>query len=155
MSHALLHARIHGAATSRTNIAGCLSWCFADYNTHWNFGSGDRICYHGCVSFSFSLSLSLSLSLSVVNLMSYILMKELWIFFEWRNGHHSSTPRSAASALVERICALPHSGLWETAVKDTTTPLSFSQIVTGLRCIRMEGKGNFFLSFFSLSFCFI
>ncbi len=29
------------------NISGCIGWCMADYNTHKDFGSGDRICHHG------------------------------------------------------------------------------------------------------------
>ena len=29
------------------NISGFFTWCMADYNTHKDFGSGDRICYHG------------------------------------------------------------------------------------------------------------
>jgi beta-galactosidase len=28
-------------------ISGCIGWCMADYNTHKDFGSGDRICHHG------------------------------------------------------------------------------------------------------------
>lgn len=28
-------------------IVGFFSWCMFDYNTHKDFGSGDRICYHG------------------------------------------------------------------------------------------------------------
>ncbi len=28
-------------------IAGGIGWCAFDYNTHLEFGSGDRICYHG------------------------------------------------------------------------------------------------------------
>jgi beta-galactosidase len=28
-------------------IAGCIGWCAFDYNTHKDFGSGDRICHHG------------------------------------------------------------------------------------------------------------
>ena len=24
-----------------------IGWCAFDYNTHYEFGSGDRICYHG------------------------------------------------------------------------------------------------------------
>ena len=28
-------------------ITGFFTWCMADYNTHKDFGSGDRICYHG------------------------------------------------------------------------------------------------------------
>ena len=28
-------------------IAGSFGWCMFDYNTHKDFGSGDRVCYHG------------------------------------------------------------------------------------------------------------
>ena len=28
-------------------IAGGFGWCMFDYNTHKDFGSGDRVCYHG------------------------------------------------------------------------------------------------------------
>ncbi|MBR3296241.1 MAG: glycoside hydrolase family 2 protein [Firmicutes bacterium] len=45
--HALRHARVLNDALSKDGIAGCFGWCFADYNTHKDFGSGDRICYHG------------------------------------------------------------------------------------------------------------
>ncbi len=27
--------------------AGCIAWCMFDYPTHGDFGSGDRVCYHG------------------------------------------------------------------------------------------------------------
>ena len=29
------------------NVTGAIGWCAFDYNTHREFGSGDRICYHG------------------------------------------------------------------------------------------------------------
>ena len=45
--HALRHARVLNDIAKETNIAGSFGWCFADYNTHRDFGSGDRICYHG------------------------------------------------------------------------------------------------------------
>ena len=45
--HALRHARVLNAAAGYDDIAGSFGWCFADYNTHQDFGSGDRICYHG------------------------------------------------------------------------------------------------------------
>lgn len=45
--HALRHARVLDAVASHPDICGSFSWCFADYNTHKDFGSGDRICYHG------------------------------------------------------------------------------------------------------------
>ena len=45
--HTLRHARIHDQIASDAGYAGGLGWCAFDYNTHFNFGSGDRICYHG------------------------------------------------------------------------------------------------------------
>ncbi|HSZ63707.1 MAG TPA: hypothetical protein VK828_18045, partial [Terriglobales bacterium] len=45
--HALRHARVHNQLASSARYAGGLGWCAFDYNTHANFGSGDRICYHG------------------------------------------------------------------------------------------------------------
>lgn len=45
--HALRHARVLDAVASHEDICGSFGWCFADYNTHKDFGSGDRICYHG------------------------------------------------------------------------------------------------------------
>lgn len=45
--HTLRHARIHKQLASNPQYAGGIGWCAFDYNTHYNFGSGDRICYHG------------------------------------------------------------------------------------------------------------
>jgi beta-galactosidase len=47
MEHALRHARVHDQLASDSRYAGGIGWCAFDYNTHYNFGSGDRICYHG------------------------------------------------------------------------------------------------------------
>jgi beta-galactosidase len=45
--HTLRHARIHNQLASDPQYAGGIGWCAFDYNTHANFGSGDRICYVG------------------------------------------------------------------------------------------------------------
>ena len=45
--HMFRHARIHDQIASDPQFAGGIGWCAFDYNTHANFGSGDRICYHG------------------------------------------------------------------------------------------------------------
>ncbi len=45
--HALRHARIHNQIAGNAQYAGGIGWCAFDYNTHADFGSGDRICYHG------------------------------------------------------------------------------------------------------------
>ena len=47
LEHALRHARTLDAVAGGEEIAGSFGWCMFDYNTHKDFGSGDRICYHG------------------------------------------------------------------------------------------------------------
>lgn len=45
--HALRHTRVLNSAYGNPRTSGAIGWCMADYNTHKDFGSGDRICYHG------------------------------------------------------------------------------------------------------------
>jgi beta-galactosidase len=45
--HTVRHARVHDQLASNPQYAGGIGWCAFDYNTHADFGSGDRICYHG------------------------------------------------------------------------------------------------------------
>jgi len=45
--HALRHGRVLDAAMASGEHAGCIGWCMFDYPTHKDFGSGDRVCYHG------------------------------------------------------------------------------------------------------------
>ena len=45
--HVLRHLQVLNAAYGDSNNAGAIGWCAFDYNTHKDFGSGDRICYHG------------------------------------------------------------------------------------------------------------
>ena len=47
MEHTIRHARVHDQLASNEQYAGGIGWCAFDYNTHCDFGSGDRICYHG------------------------------------------------------------------------------------------------------------
>lgn len=44
---ALRHERVMDAAMADHKHAGIFGWCMFDYPTHREFGSGDRICYHG------------------------------------------------------------------------------------------------------------
>lgn len=44
---ALRHTRIQNASWINEEISGAIGWCAFDYNTHADFGSGDKICYHG------------------------------------------------------------------------------------------------------------
>ncbi|MCQ2006079.1 glycoside hydrolase family 2 protein [Rhizobium sp. NRK18] len=45
--HVTRHLLILNAAAGDPSISGSTGWCMYDYNTHRDFGSGDRICYHG------------------------------------------------------------------------------------------------------------
>jgi beta-galactosidase len=45
--HVTRHLDVMNAAYGDPQIAGCIGWCAFDYNTHKDFGSGDRLCHHG------------------------------------------------------------------------------------------------------------
>ena len=48
IEQALRHLNvINGALNPKSGIAGAIGWCMNDYQTHKEFGSGDKICYHG------------------------------------------------------------------------------------------------------------
>lgn len=45
--HVRRHLDVLNAAYGNPGISGAIGWCAFDYNTHKDFGSGDRICHHG------------------------------------------------------------------------------------------------------------
>ena len=45
--HVIRYLNILDKSFGDDEISGCIGWCFADYNTHKDFGAGDRICHHG------------------------------------------------------------------------------------------------------------
>lgn len=45
--HVTRHLQVLDAAYGDDTVSGVIAWCMADYNTHRDFGSGDRVCYHG------------------------------------------------------------------------------------------------------------
>ncbi|MBR3167769.1 MAG: glycoside hydrolase family 2 protein [Erysipelotrichaceae bacterium] len=45
--HAMRHATVLNDAMKDGEHIGAYQWCMFDYATHKDFGSGDRICYHG------------------------------------------------------------------------------------------------------------
>ncbi|NBZ88971.1 glycoside hydrolase family 2 protein [Stagnihabitans tardus] len=45
--HVIRHLEVLNAMYGDPQIAGAIGWCAFDYNTHKDFGSGDRICHHG------------------------------------------------------------------------------------------------------------
>ena len=44
------HAIVLEEIFKRVDVSGGFGWCMFDYNTHKDFGSGDRICYHGVMT---------------------------------------------------------------------------------------------------------
>ncbi len=51
LDHALRHAHVLNSMYKQEDISGAIGWCMFDYNTHKDFGSGDRICYHGVMDY--------------------------------------------------------------------------------------------------------
>lgn len=47
LEQALRHVAVLRVAADKPEIAGTFGWCMFDYNSNKDFGSGDRVCYHG------------------------------------------------------------------------------------------------------------
>ncbi len=47
IEHVMRHLKVLDGSRANPNISGSIAWCLFDYNTHQDFGSGDKICYHG------------------------------------------------------------------------------------------------------------
>ena len=47
LAQALRYAAVLNDSIAQQGVAGSFGWCMTDYNTHREFGSGDRISYHG------------------------------------------------------------------------------------------------------------
>ncbi len=47
IDQAMRHAKVLDTMYEIPEISGAIGWCMFDYNTHKDFGSGDKICYHG------------------------------------------------------------------------------------------------------------
>jgi len=45
--HVRRHLDVLNAAYGDPQISGAIGWCAFDYNTHSDFGAGDRLCHHG------------------------------------------------------------------------------------------------------------
>lgn len=47
LRQAQVHARVQNANFARGDALGAIGWCAFDYQTHGDYGAGDKICYHG------------------------------------------------------------------------------------------------------------
>lgn len=43
----LHHLKVINDSLKYERVSGAIGWCFVDYHSHYDFGSGDRICAHG------------------------------------------------------------------------------------------------------------
>ncbi len=50
VEHAKRHLNVQNDNFKNDAVSGAIGWCMFDYNTHKDFGSGDRICYHGVMN---------------------------------------------------------------------------------------------------------
>jgi len=47
IEHSLRHLNVIEYSYYYDTTSGAIGWCMSDYNTHFQFGSNDRICHHG------------------------------------------------------------------------------------------------------------
>ncbi len=47
LRQAQIHARVQNENHARNDALGAIGWCAFDYQTHGDYGAGDKICYHG------------------------------------------------------------------------------------------------------------
>jgi len=50
IEHVTRYLDIINSVYGSDDKSGCIGWCMNDYNTHKDFGSGDRICHHGVLN---------------------------------------------------------------------------------------------------------
>ena len=60
LAQALRYAAVLNDTIAQQGVAGSFGWCMTDYNTHREFGSGDRISYQGVTDMSRNPKLSAS-----------------------------------------------------------------------------------------------
>lgn len=88
VEHALLHTRIQDEQLGRSDIAGAIGWCSFDYNTHVDFGSGDRICYHGVCDIFRMPKFAAMFYKSQIPVEKRVVLElaDLWAFGDWNHG---------------------------------------------------------------------
>ena len=80
IEHAKRHFEVLNAVAIDKNIAGSTGWCAFDYHTHYNFGSGDRICYHGVCDIFRNPKLAASVYSSQISRENEIILEPITIY---------------------------------------------------------------------------
>ncbi len=99
--HLVRHARVHDTLASDPQYAGGLGWCAFDYNTHDNFGSGDRICYHGVMDIFRTPKPAAGFYKSMVDREEEIVLEPA--FFWARNDESTNFDHALISSNVDTI----------------------------------------------------
>ena len=110
--HTLRHARTHDQLASNSQYAGGIGWCAFDYNTHREFGAGDRICYHGVADIFREPKPAAGFYRSQVNPEVEIVIEPA---FHWASGDE---PTRFTTAMICSNCdllrlAIEKDGKWE------------------------------------------
>lgn len=80
MEHTKRHFEIINAVAIDKHISGSTGWCAFDYHTHYNFGSGDRICYHGVYDMFRNPKLAASAYSSQMSTRNEIILEPITIY---------------------------------------------------------------------------
>ncbi|MEI0796825.1 glycoside hydrolase family 2 TIM barrel-domain containing protein [Brachyspira intermedia] len=80
IEHTKRHFEIINAVAIDNHISGSTGWCAFDYHTHYNFGSGDRICYHGVYDMFRNPKLAASVYSSQMNTKNEIILEPITIY---------------------------------------------------------------------------
>ncbi|MEI0486898.1 glycoside hydrolase family 2 protein, partial [Brachyspira intermedia] len=80
IEHTKRHFEIINAVAIDNHISGSTGWCAFDYHTHYNFGSGDRICYHGVYDMFRNPKLAASVYSSQMCIKNEIILEPITIY---------------------------------------------------------------------------
>ncbi|CRF31935.1 Beta-galactosidase [Brachyspira suanatina] len=80
IEHTKRHFEIINAVAIDRHISGSTGWCAFDYHTHYNFGSGDRICYHGVYDMFRNPKLAASAYSSQMSTKNEIILEPITIY---------------------------------------------------------------------------
>ncbi len=140
--HAMRHARVHNQLASDKKYAGGLGWCAFDYNTHSNFCSSDRICYHGVADIFRIPKPAAGFYKSQVDRKEEIVLEPA---FDWSRGDRNETFTLAmVSSNCERVKIYISDRLVADLEPDRQTfpHLKYPPFVTNLRDAIGKGWGD-------------
>lgn len=92
LRQAQIHARVQNANFARNDAMGAIGWCAFDYQTHGDYGSGDKICYHGVMDLFRMPKFAASVYRSQVDPEKEIVMEPGTLFARGENDDNKPIP---------------------------------------------------------------